>query len=175
LEEVERRVVEHELDLDRIGNTELQERIEDVLNDILVIVSPLQCSHYLSNSFQDFMVLDARASSSEGESETDSSGTDDSDDASDSDYPPNKSTSDFTHNPGSDAVHVHQAHQYQQRPHHEAGHANNSRASSRIQGPHLPPDTIHPISVTAAEHVPALNTGDPIVEEPQPRPNDNPR
>lgn len=37
LEEVERKVVEHELDLDRIDTTGLQGTIEDVLNDILVI------------------------------------------------------------------------------------------------------------------------------------------
>jgi hypothetical protein len=133
LEEVERKVVEHELDLDRIDTTGLQGTIEDVLNDIL-----------------DFMFHDVLASSS---SDTDSSGSDDSDDESKSDYPPtSRSTSS---NSGSDAIYGRQAHQHQ-RPHHEAGHANDpnsSRASSsRMQGPHLLSDAVH------QEHVQSSNT-----------------
>jgi len=114
------------------------------------------------------MVHDARASSDD-DSDTDSSGSDDSDDASESDYPPNMTRSESTHNPGSDAVH--QAHQRLQRFHHEAGQANksgSSLASSQIQGPHLPPDGVQPISVSAEEQAP---TGAPIIEEPQRRRN----
>jgi hypothetical protein len=98
------------------------------------------------------MVHDARASSSDDDSDTDSSGSDDSDDASESDYPPNMSRSKSTHNPGSDAVH--QAHQHLQRFHHEAGQARSSLASSQFQGPHLPPDGVQPISVSAEEQMP---------------------
>ena len=109
------------------------------------------------------MVHDARASSSD-DSDTDSTGSGDSDDATESDYPPNMSRSESTHNPGSDAVH--QAHQHLQRFHHEAGQARSSLASSQFQGPHLPPDGVQPISVSAEEQMPI---GAATVEEPQRR------
>lgn len=56
MDEVERSVVQHQLDLDRIDNTELQGTIEDVLNDILVIGSlsrlyPLRRSPLLTEQF----------------------------------------------------------------------------------------------------------------------------
>jgi len=108
------------------------------------------------------MVHDARAS--DDDSDTDSSGSDDSDKSSESDYPPNMSRSESTHNPGSDAVH--QAHHHLQRFHHEAGHSRSSLASSQFQGPHLPPDGVQPISVSAEEQMPI---GAPTVEGPQRR------
>jgi hypothetical protein len=114
------------------------------------------------------MVHDAQASSSDGDSDTDSSGSDDSDGASDSDYPPNMSRLESTHNSGSDAVL--QAH----RHHHEAGGSSSSRASSHIQGPHLPFDAIQPISVPPEEHMPSSHTDAPIVEGPQRRQNGSP-
>lgn len=135
MEEVERRVIEHELDLDLIDNIGLQGTIEDVLNDIL-----------------DFMVIDARASSSD-ESDSNSSGSEGSDE-SNSDYPKVSRSDSTSRNSASDAMHVRQAHE---RPHHEAGHVNTSN-SSRVS--------------SFREHVQVRShTRDAIVGEPQPPQN----
>ena len=43
LEEVERRVIDHGVDLARLDNAELQGTIKDVMSDILVVTSLLHC------------------------------------------------------------------------------------------------------------------------------------